>query len=150
MNGIAVLLVEDDPGDVLLIQEAFAENALVDDLSVVGDGEEAMAYLRREGRFADAARPDLVLLDLNLPRKNGREVLAESKADPDLGVIPIVVLTTSSSEEDVLGSYRLHANAFITKPPDFERFVEVVHRIDEFFAGLVRLPPRDPPPHGAR
>ena len=105
-----------------------------------------MSFLRRTGRFADAPRPDLVLLDLNLPRKNGREVLAESKGDPDLRLIPMVVLTTSSTEEDIVASYRLHANAYITKPADFERFTEVVHQIDEFFADLVTLPPREPPP----
>ncbi|HVH00836.1 MAG TPA: response regulator [Miltoncostaeaceae bacterium] len=145
-NQIEVLLVEDDPGDVVLIQEALAEQEVVNRLSVVHDGVDAMSFLRRTGRFADAPRPDLVLLDLNLPRKNGREVLAESKGDPDLRLIPMVVLTTSSTEEDVVASYRLHANAYITKPADFERFTEVVHQIDEFFADLVTLPPREPPP----
>ena len=149
-NQIEVLLVEDDPGDVVLIQEALAEQEVVNRLSVVHDGVDAMSFLRRTGRFADAPRPDLVLLDLNLPRKNGREVLAESKGDPDLRLIPMVVLTTSSTEEDVVASYRLHANAYITKPADFERFTEVVHQIDEFFADLVTLPPRDPPPKATR
>lgn len=137
---IEVLLVEDDPGDVVLIQEAFADNKVGNRLSVVGDGEEAMAFLRREGRFADAPRPDLVLLDLNLPRKNGREVLAEIKADPELSIIPVIVLTTSEAEEDIVRSYSLHANAYITKPVDFERFAGVVHQIDEFFVGVVKLP----------
>jgi CheY-like chemotaxis protein len=137
---IEVLLVEDDPGDVVLIQEAFADNKVGNRLSVVGDGVEAMAFLRREGRFADAPRPDLVLLDLNLPRKNGREVLAEIKADPELSIIPVIVLTTSEAEEDIVRSYSLHANAYITKPVDFERFAGVVHQIDEFFVGVVKLP----------
>jgi CheY-like chemotaxis protein len=137
---IEVLLVEDDPGDVVLIQEAFADNKVGNRLSVVGDGVEAMAFLRREGEFADAPRPDLVLLDLNLPRKNGREVLAEIKADPELSIIPVIVLTTSEAEEDIVRSYSLHANAYITKPVDFERFAGVVHQIDEFFVGVVKLP----------
>jgi CheY-like chemotaxis protein len=137
---IEVLLVEDDPGDVLLIQEAFEDNKLHNNLHVVNDGEQAVAYLRREGEYADAARPDLVLLDLNLPRKDGREVLAEVKADEDLRTIPIVVLTTSDAEEDVLRSYQLHANAYVSKPVDFQRFVSVVRQIDEFFVSVVRLP----------
>lgn len=137
---IEVLLVEDDPGDVLLIQEAFADNKVHNNLHVVNDGEQAVAYLRREGGYADAARPDLVLLDLNLPRKDGREVLAEIKADEDLRTIPIVVLTTSEAEEDVLRSYQLHANAYVSKPVDFQRFVSVVRQIDDFFVSVVRLP----------
>jgi CheY-like chemotaxis protein len=137
---IEVLLVEDDPGDVVLIQEAFADNKVGNRLSVVGDGVEAMAFLRRQGDYADAPRPDLVLLDLNLPRKNGREVLAEIKNDPELSIIPVIVLTTSEAEEDIVRSYSLHANAYITKPVDFERFAGVVHQIDEFFVGVVKLP----------
>ena len=137
---IEVLLVEDDPGDVVLIQEAFADNKVGNRLSVVGDGVEAMAFLRREGDYAGAPRPDLVLLDLNLPRKNGREVLAEIKNDPELSIIPVIVLTTSEAEEDIVRSYSLHANAYITKPVDFERFAGVVHQIDEFFVGVVKLP----------
>jgi CheY-like chemotaxis protein len=137
---IEVLLVEDDPGDVVLIQEAFADNKVGNRLSVVGDGVEAMAFLRREGEYAGAPRPDLVLLDLNLPRKNGREVLAEIKGDPELSIIPVIVLTTSEAEEDIVRSYSLHANAYITKPVDFERFAGVVHQIDEFFVGVVKLP----------
>jgi two-component system response regulator len=136
-----VLLVEDDPGDVLLIREAFAENKVGNVLATVSDGVEAMRYIRGEGEYADRGRPDLVLLDLNLPRKSGVEVLAEIKGDPDLSMIPVVVLTTSESEEDVIRSYKMHANAYITKPVDFERFKEVVHQIDEFFVGIVRLPP---------
>lgn len=139
---ISVLLVEDDPGDVLLIREAFAEQKVGNVLSTVSDGVEAMKYLRGEGEYAGRERPDLVLLDLNLPRKSGAEVLAEIKGDPDLALIPVVVLTTSESEEDVMSSYRMHANAYITKPVDFERFREVVHQIDDFFIGIVKLPPR--------
>jgi CheY-like chemotaxis protein len=137
---IEVLLVEDDPGDVLLIREAFEYNKVHNTLNVVADGEQALAYLRREGDFAGAARPDLVLLDLNLPRKDGREVLAEVKADEELRTIPVVVLTTSEAEEDVLRSYQLHANAYVTKPVDFERFVAIVRQIDDFFVSVVRLP----------
>ena len=139
---IDVLLVEDDPGDVLLIQEAFEDNKVRNRLHVVADGVEALAFLRREGEFADAPQPDLVLLDLNLPRKDGREVLAEVKADETLQHIPIVVLTTSKAEEDVLRSYKLHANAYVTKPVDFDRFIEVVRQIDEFFVTVVKLPKR--------
>ena len=137
---IDVLLVEDDAGDVLLIREAFEHNKVHNNLEVVSDGVEAIAYLRRQGEHADAPRPDLVLLDLNLPRKDGREVLAEVKADPDLRRIPVVVLTTSKAEEDVLRSYDLHANAYVTKPVDFDRFIEVVRQIDEFFVSVVKLP----------
>ena len=139
---IDVLLVEDDPADVLLIEEAFADNKVRNRLHRVADGVEALQFLRREGAYADAPRPDLVLLDLNLPRKDGREVLAEVKADDSLRQIPVVVLTTSKAEEDVLRSYRLHANAYVTKPVDFERFIEVVRQIDEFFVTVVKLPPR--------
>jgi CheY-like chemotaxis protein len=137
---IEVLLVEDDPGDVLLIREAFDFNKVHNNLNVVSDGEQALDYLRGTGDYADAIRPDLVLLDLNLPRKDGREVLAEVKTDPDLRTIPIVVLTTSEAEEDVLKSYQLHANAYVTKPVDFERFVSIVRQIDDFFVSVVRLP----------
>ena len=137
---IEVLLVEDDPGDVLLIREAFDFNKVHNNLNVVSDGEQALDYLRGAGDYADRIRPDLVLLDLNLPRKDGREVLAEVKGDPDLRTIPIVVLTTSEAEEDVLKSYQLHANAYVTKPVDFERFVSIVRQIDDFFVSVVRLP----------
>ena len=137
---IEVLLVEDDPGDVLLIQEAFADNKLVNNLNIVNDGEQALAYLRREGEYAEAPRPDLVLLDLNLPRKDGREVLQEVKTDESLCTIPVVVLTTSEAEEDVLRSYQLHANAYVPKPVDFDRFVSIVRQIDDFFVSVVRLP----------
>jgi CheY-like chemotaxis protein len=139
---IEVLLVEDDPGDVLMTREAFEDNKVRNRLTVVSDGEEALAYLRREGQFADAVRPDLVLLDLNLPRRDGREVLAEIKSDADLHQIPVVVLTTSQSEEDILRSYQLHANAYVTKPVDFDQFIAVVRQIDDFFLTVVKLPPR--------
>jgi CheY-like chemotaxis protein len=139
---IDVLLVEDDPGDVLLIREAFADNKVHNRLHVVSDGVEAIEFLRKRGENEQAPTPDLVLLDLNLPRMDGREVLAEIKADEDLRQIPVVVLTTSKAEEDVLRSYKLHANAYVTKPVDFERFIEVVRQIDEFFVTVVKLPSR--------
>jgi CheY-like chemotaxis protein len=139
---IEVLLVEDDPGDVLLIREAFEDNKVANRLHVVADGVEALEFMRRENGNEDAPRPDLVLLDLNLPRKDGREVLAEVKADDDLRSIPIVVLTTSQAEEDVLRSYDLHANAYVTKPVDFDRFIGVVRQIDQFFVSVVKLPKR--------
>lgn len=137
---IHVLLVEDDPGDVLMTQEAFEHHKLRNQLHVVSDGVEALAFLRREGEFADAPRPGLVLLDLNLPRKDGREVLEEVKNDPSLRSIPIVVLTTSQAEEDILRSYDLYANAYVAKPVDFERFIEVIRQIDDFFVSVVKLP----------
>ena len=139
---IEVLLVEDDPGDVLMTREAFEEHKLRNRLNVVSDGDEALAYLRQEGLHRDAPRPDLILLDLNLPRRDGREVLSEIKSDPELRRIPVVVLTTSQADEDILRSYQLHANAYVTKPVDFERFVNVVKQIDEFFVSVVKLPPR--------
>jgi CheY-like chemotaxis protein len=137
---IEVLLVEDDPGDVLLTREAFEDHKVRNSLHVVNNGVEAMAFLRREGEYAAAPTPDLILLDLNLPRMDGREVLAAIKADEVLRRIPVVVLTTSEAEEDVLRSYHLHANAYVTKPVDFDRFIDVVRRIDEFFVSVVKLP----------
>ena len=137
---IHVLLVEDDPGDVLITREAFAENKVRNRLSVVNDGVKALQFLRREADYADAERPDLILLDLNLPRMDGHEVLANIKSDADLQRIPVVVLTTSDAEEDVLRSYDLHANAYVTKPVDFERFLGVVRQIDDFFVSVVKLP----------
>jgi CheY-like chemotaxis protein len=137
---IEILLVEDDPGDVLITTEALEQGKVANNLYCVEDGEAAIAFLRREGEHADAVRPDLVLLDLNLPRRDGREVLAEIKGDPDLRRIPVVVLTTSQTEEDVLRSYDLHANAYVTKPVGFEQFVEVVRQVDDFFFSVVRLP----------
>ena len=139
---IDVLLVEDDPGDVLMTREAFAENKVANRLAVVSDGASAMQYLRKEGEYTDAPTPDMVLLDLNLPRMDGREVLAAMKSDDELRRIPVVVLTTSEAEEDVLRSYSLHANAYVTKPVDFARFIEVVRQIDDFFLTVVRLPSR--------
>ncbi|MET7399908.1 response regulator [Dactylosporangium sp. NPDC005572] len=139
---IEVLLVEDDPGDVLMTQEAFEEHKVRNKLNVVPDGEEALAYLRREGGYAEAPRPDLILLDLNLPRVDGRQVLQSIKEDPDLRRIPVVVLTTSQADEDILRSYSLHANAYVTKPVDFDSFIAVVRQIDEFFVSVVKLPPR--------
>jgi CheY-like chemotaxis protein len=137
---IDVLLVEDDPGDVLMTQEAFADHKLRNRLHVVTNGVDAMAFLRKEGEYSEAPTPDLILLDLNLPRMDGREVLAAVKDDPTLRTIPVVVLTTSEAEEDVARSYSLHANAYVTKPVDFERFIDVVRRIDDFFVSVVRLP----------
>jgi CheY-like chemotaxis protein len=136
---INVLLVEDDPGDVLMTREAF-EEYLHNRLDVVSDGSEALAYLRREGEYTDAPRPDLILLDLNLPRRDGREVLAEVKADENLRTIPVIVLTTSQADEDVLRSYQLHANAYVTKPVDFDGFIEAIRQIDHFFVSVVQLP----------
>jgi CheY-like chemotaxis protein len=139
---IEVLLVEDDPGDVLMTQEAFEMHKVRNRLTVVSDGAEALSYLRREGQYADAVRPDLILLDLNLPRRDGREVLEEIKKDEELCRIPVVVLTTSAADEDILRSYQLHANAYVTKPVDFEQFISVIRQIDEFFVSVVKLPPR--------
>jgi CheY-like chemotaxis protein len=140
MNPIDILLVEDNPGDVRLTREALRDGKVRNTLHVVEDGVEAMAFLRREGKFAGAPRPDIVFLDLNLPRKNGREVLAEVKSDPELMRIPIVVLTTSKDEQDVLKAYEYHANCYITKPVDLEQFLTVVKSIEEFWFTVVRLP----------
>ena len=139
-QAIEILLVEDNPGDVRLIIEAMIEAKLDNRFHIVEDGVEAMQFLRREGRFGDAPRPDLILLDLNLPKKDGRAVLAEVKADPALKRIPVVVLTTSRAEEDVLRAYDLHANCYITKPVDMEQFMKVVAQIDEFWIRVVTLP----------
>ncbi len=143
LSVVDVLLVEDDPGDVVLIKEAFEYNKVHNALHVVSDGVQALDFLYRRDGHENAPRPDLVLLDLNLPRKDGREVLEEVKADPDLRTIPIVVLTTSEAEEDIVRSYDLHANAYVTKPVDFDRFIEVVRLIDDFFVTVVKLPTRD-------
>ncbi len=137
---IEILLVEDNPGDVRLTEEALKEGKVINRLSVVGDGVEAMAYLRKEGGYAEAVTPDLILLDLNLPRKDGREVLRDVKSDPALRKIPIVVLTTSKDERDILKSYDLHANCYITKPVDFEQFITVVRAIEDFWLTVVKLP----------
>jgi CheY-like chemotaxis protein len=144
LQPIEILLVEDNAGDIRLTQEALKEAKVRNRLSVVRDGEEATDFLRRRGRFADAPRPDLVLLDLNLPRKDGREVLAEVKADPELRRIPVVILTSSDQEKDILRSYDLHANCYITKPVVLESFLSVVRSIEDFWLTIVRLPPRVP------
>jgi chemotaxis family two-component system response regulator Rcp1 len=137
---IEVLLVEDSPGDVRLTREAFKDAKVHINLHVASDGAEAMAFLWREGKHANAPRPDLILLDLNLPKKDGREVLAEIKESPTLKSIPVVVLTTSASEEDILKSYLLHANCYITKPVDLDGFLKVVKNIDSFWLSVVKLP----------
>ena len=137
---IDILLVEDNPGDVRLTKEALSDAKVLNTLTVAIDGLEALAALRREGRFANAPRPDIILLDLNLPRKDGRAVLAEIKADPELRRIPVVVLTTSKAEEDVLRTYDLHANCYITKPLDLEQFITVVKSIEDFWFTVVKLP----------
>jgi chemotaxis family two-component system response regulator Rcp1 len=135
-----ILLVEDNPGDVRLTQECFKESKISNNLSVVMDGQEAIDFLQQKGKFANAPRPDLILLDLNLPRKDGREVLAEIKADPDLRKIPVVVLTISKAEQDVLKTYDMHANCFITKPIDLDQFAVIVKSIEDFWLTIVRLP----------
>lgn len=139
-TSVQILLVEDDPGDVLMTREALVDSKLLHRLHVLDNGEQAVQYLRREPPYSDAVRPDLVILDLNLPRLDGRELLSIVKSDPALLRIPCVVLTTSDAEEDVMRSYDLHANAYVTKPVDFQAFVRVVRQIDEFFFTLVRLP----------
>ena len=137
---IEILLVEDNPGDVRLTIEGLEEGKVHNNLHVARDGEEAMAFLRQEGEHAQAVRPDLILLDLNLPRRDGREVLEEIKKDEELGRIPVVVLTTSAADEDIVRSYQLHANAYVTKPVDFEGFIEAIKQIDHFFVSVVQLP----------
>ena len=137
---IDVLLVEDDPGDELMTREAFEFNKVGNTLHVVRDGEQALDFLYRRGEFADAVRPDLILLDLNLPKYDGRQVLEKIKSDPDLADIPVVILTTSSAEEDIVRSYKLHANAYVTKPVDLDQFIAAVRQIDNFFVQVVRLP----------
>ncbi|MGX4711858.1 response regulator [Rhodococcus ruber] len=139
---IDVLLVEDDPGDELMTREAFADNDIGNELHVVRDGEQALDFVYRRGDYADAPRPELILLDLNLPKYDGRQVLETIKGDPELADIPIVVLTTSAAEEDIARSYRLHANAYVTKPVDLDQFLGTVRQIDEFFVQVVRLPRR--------
>jgi len=137
---VDVLLVEDDPGDILMTREAFQQHKIQNKLHVVTDGEQALQFLRQTGEYKNAPRPGLVLLDLNLPRRSGHEVLAELKEDPQLRVIPVVILTTSQAEEDILRSYSLHANAYVSKPVDFERFMDVIRQIDSFFVTVVKLP----------
>jgi two-component system response regulator len=138
---IEILLVEDNPGDVDLARAAMEESKVRNILHTVGDGVEAMLFLRRKGKYTEVPRPDLVLLDLNLPKKDGREVLAEIKSDEDLKRIPVVILTISKDEEDILKTYNLHANCFITKPIDLNQFVKVVKAIEDFWLTIVKLPP---------
>lgn len=137
---VHLLLVDDNEGDIRLTQEALKDSKLHLELAIVNDGEEAMDYLRRKGKFANATRPDLILLDIHMPRKSGLEVLEEVKADADLREIPTVIMTSSSAEADIAKSYRLHANCYITKPLDFEQFTEVVKTIDYFWFSIVKLP----------
>ncbi|WP_433579333.1 response regulator [Nocardia brasiliensis] len=137
---IDILLIEDDPGDELMTREAFEDNKIGNTLHVAHDGQEALDFLYRQGDYADAPLPDLILLDLNLPKYDGRQVLERIKADPDLAHIPVVVLTTSAAEEDILRSYKLHANAYVTKPVDLDQFVAAIKHIDDFFVQVVRLP----------
>ncbi|SCG74322.1 response regulator [Micromonospora inositola] len=139
---VRILVVDDDPGDVLMIEEALEDSDVEKVIDVVNDGQEAMEFLRREGRHTEARRPDVILLDLNMPRMDGRQVLGEVKRDEDLRTIPIVVLTTSNADTDIVGSYTLQANAYVTKPIDLDDFNDVVRRIDEFFGRVVVLPKR--------
>lgn len=141
LKPIEILLVEDSPSDADLTIETLNDAKVLNNLHIVEDGIEAMAFLRCEGQYKNAARPDLILLDLNLPKKDGREVLTEIKADPHLGTIPVVVLTTSAAEEDVLKSYQLHANCYVTKPVGLEEFVTIVRLIECFWLAAVKLPP---------
>ncbi|HAT50390.1 MAG: response regulator [Nitrospirae bacterium] len=140
---VEILLVEDSPGDVELTREALADSKMLNRLNVVEDGEEAMKYLRQQGCYAHATRPDVVLLDLNLPRKDGREVLEEIKADDALKAIPVVILTTSQAGEDILRTYNLHANCYITKPVDINQFFAVVKSVENFWFSVVKLPPKN-------
>lgn len=139
-QGIHILLVEDNPGDIRLTKEVLKEGKIRNDLSVVTDGEEALLFLKKEGKYTDARSPDIILLDLNLPKKDGRQVLAEIKTDPVLMLIPVIVLTTSSAEKDILNMYSIHANCYITKPVDFDQFINVVKSIENFWLSIVKLP----------
>ena len=138
---IEILLIEDSPSDAALTIEALQAGKIVNNLNCVVDGVEAMAYLRTQGRFTESSRPDLIMLDLNLQKKDGREVLQELKSDPSLKLIPVIVLTTSSADKDVLESYALSANCFITKPVDFQQFIDVVRSVERFWLSIVTLPP---------
>jgi chemotaxis family two-component system response regulator Rcp1 len=138
---IDILLVEDNPGDVRLTREAFKEGKVLNNLYVAGDGIEALEFLRHEGKYAKVPYPDIILLDLNLPRKDGRELLADIKSDPNLRRIPVVILTTSKAEEDIIKTYDLHANCYITKPVDLDKFITVVKSVEDFWFTIVRLPP---------
>jgi two-component system, chemotaxis family, response regulator Rcp1 len=140
---IDILLVEDNPGDVRLTKEALRDAKVLNEIYVARDGVEAMQFVHNEGSFSNAPMPDLILLDLNLPKKDGREVLSEIKKDPKLKHIPVVVLTTSKADEDIVRTYNLHANAYITKPVDLNRFVEIMHALEEFWFTIVKLPPKE-------
>lgn len=140
---VDILLVEDNPGDVRLTKEALKDAKVMNEIFVAKDGVEAMEFLRRKGRFSNVPLPDLILLDLNLPKKDGRQVLAEIKEDPILKHIPVVVLTTSKADEDIVKTYNLHANAYITKPVDLNRFAEIIHVLNEFWFTIVKLPPKE-------
>lgn len=139
---IEILMVEDNPSDVRLTVEAFKDAKVRNKMHVAVDGEDAMAFLQREGRYSDAPKPDLILLDLNLPKKNGREVLAEIKAAPDLKRIPVVVLTTSDDEKDIMTAYDLHVNAYVKKPVDLDQFIKIVEAVEDFWLTVVKLPPK--------
>ncbi|MGQ0829169.1 MAG: response regulator [Bacteroidota bacterium] len=139
-NGINILLVEDNPGDIRLTKEVLKEGKIRNNLNVVTDGEEALLYLKKEGQYANVITPDIILLDLNLPKKDGREVLAVIKTDPDLKCIPVIVLTTSAAEKDILNMYAHHANCYITKPVDFNQFINVIRSIEQFWLTIVKLP----------
>ena len=141
-NVVEVLMVEDNPGDVRLVKEAFIENKICNNLHVVNDGEEALTFLRQEGKYAGVPAPDIILLDLNLPKKNGIEVLKEIKNNHGFRRIPVVVLTSSKAEQDILESYNLHANCYITKPVDMDQFVKVIKYIENFWFAIVSLPPK--------
>lgn len=143
LDSIDILVVEDNPGDARLIREVLNDNRTYSSLHIVNDGVEAMGFLHNEGKYADVPKPDLIILDLNLPRKDGREVLAEIKADKDLLHIPIVIMTISQAEEDILKSYRLHANCYITKPIDLNEFIKVVKSIEDFWFSVVKLAPKN-------
>ncbi len=139
-RAVEILLVEDNPGDVRLTMETLKEGRLTNNVSVAGDGVEAMAFLQREGKYADAPRPDFILLDLNLPKKDGREVLEEIKEDPELRRIPVVILSTSTAHQDILRTYDLHANCYINKPVDLDEFIKVVRLVEDFWFTIVKLP----------
>ena len=140
---IEILLIEDNPGDIRLTVEALNESKIINNLNIVMDGEEALNYLKKKGKFSGNKRPELILLDLNLPKKDGREILAEIKADENLKLIPVVILTTSEAEEDILKTYQLHANCYITKPVNIDQFIKVVQTIGDFWFSIVKLPPEN-------
>jgi two-component system response regulator len=143
LDSIDILIVEDNPGDARLIREVLNDNKVYSSLFIVNDGVEAMKFLHKQGKFTSAPRPDLIILDLNLPKKDGREVLAEIKADEDLKYIPVVIMTISQAEEDILKTYKLHANCYITKPIDLTEFIKVIKSIEDFWFSIVKLPPKN-------